>query len=159
MKKIPLTDKVCKRNDLEFFYKLNKKTSQNLNIISKSNILNSNYSNHKMRIFLRNFHQKPYWKLRKARIIHWNLFFNKTIRRQRYRVFINKFVKYHKNLSYNYTYFITLFTKFTFSWTRIAKWGSFFKSMVVCRDKFILRLPFFFSYFINWKLLKKKTIY
>lgn len=60
MKKIPLTDRVVKRNNLEFFYKLNKHTSEDLLLNSNENVLKQAYASNKFKIYLRNFHQKPY---------------------------------------------------------------------------------------------------
>lgn len=159
MKKIPLTDRVISKNNLEFFYKLNKHTSEDLLLSANSNILKSNILLNKFKVYLRNFHQKPYWKLRKARILHWMLFSNKTIRKNRYKNFINRFMKRNETLSYNYTFFVNFFTRFFVSWTRVSKFESFFKRSLVNKDQTVLKLPLMFNSFFNWKILKKKNYF
>lgn len=66
IKRIPVSERVLEAASVEFFYKLNKKTDEALiddfaiNIDEEEDLL----------IYLRNYHQKPYFKFRKARIAH-----------------------------------------------------------------------------------------
>jgi hypothetical protein len=60
-KRIPLTKKTVLRNNLDFFYRLHRKTSLKIKEFIGSNNLNSlNGFRKTFKIFLRNFHQKPY---------------------------------------------------------------------------------------------------
>ena len=157
VKKIPLSKRVVSRNNLEFFYKLHKHTKKNLNYIYTGHSIFSNNLQERWRVYLRNFHQQPYFKLRKARLVHWSLFYNKTIRKQRYGVFINKFLKKYSQLSYNYSFFFNFFLKTFLSWTRFSNLESFFKLLMVEKGSRILKLPYFLSSMFNWNILKKKN--
>lgn len=157
VKKIPLTERVISQYNLEFFYKLNKNSKDDLLHLSDDFSAQRWELNSSFTLYLRNFHQKPFWKLRKARRLHWNLFFKKTIRKQRYKVFIDRFVKHHNNLTYNYTFFVNFFTKFSLSWSRTSKLESFCKNLLISKEKEILKLPLVYSKYFNWELLKKKN--
>ncbi len=67
--RIPLTKKVINDSNLEIFYKLNKNLKEDLSQLVKNpnNLVNDEIDFH---VYLRNYHQKPYWKLRGARILH-----------------------------------------------------------------------------------------
>lgn len=156
VKKIPISDRVVTQYSLEFFYKLNKFTPK---LAVTSNLLEFCLENNDFLIYLRNYHQKPYWKLRKARIAHWSLFFNKTIRQQRYKGFIKKFLKQQDKLSYTYTFFVNFFTDFHISWTRTSKLESFCKRNFVQLSGSILKLPMFFCEFFKWKFFKKRNLF
>jgi hypothetical protein len=143
VKKIPLSKRVVSKNNLEFFYKLHKHTKKNLNELFTNESGFTNNSQNKLRVYLRNFHQQPYLKLRKARVIHWELFYNKTIRKQKYRSFINKFLKKYSQLSYNYSFFFNFFLKTFLSWTRFSNLESFLKLLMVHKGGSILKLPHF----------------
>ena len=157
VKKIPLSKRVVVRNNLEFFYKLHKHTKKNLNDLTTGQWRFLDNSQSRLKVYLRNFHQQPYLKLRKSRVIHWELFYNKTIRKQRYRSFINKFLKKYSQLSYNYSFFFNFFLKTFLSWTRFSNLESFFKLLIVEKKGRILKLPYFLSNVFNWNILKKKN--
>lgn len=157
LKKIPLSHRVILKNNVEFFYKLHKDTKRALLEFTTIGDFTPISIKDKFRIYLRNFHQKPFWKLRKARIAHWSLFFNKTLRKQRYKGFINRFVKNYQKLSYNYSFFFNFFFKTYISWTRFSKLESFFKSLIVDQQSNILKLPFFFRDMFQWTAVKKKN--
>ncbi len=153
IKRIPVSERVLEAASVEFFYKLNKKTDEALiddfaiNIDEEEDLL----------IYLRNYHQKPYFKFRKARIAHWNLFFHKTLRKQRYKGFIERFVKKPEKLSYVLSFLTNLFTKLKFSWTRLDKLESFFKLYSVTYSKQVARIPMIFTQFFKWKSLKRRS--
>lgn len=155
VKRMPVSKRVIENTSVEFFYKLNKK--KNRNIIEDFDLIDEERPD--LFIYLRNYHQKPYNKLRKARVTHWNLFFNKTIRKQRYKGFINRFVKKPNKLTYSLAYFANVFTRLKFSWTRIDKLESFFKLYIVEYSKSILRIPMLFTNFFKWKILKRKSFF
>ncbi len=160
IKKLPISQRVIETTNVEFFYKLNKDFKRE--ILSDSQDYFEDYfeESDDFLIYLRNYNQKPYLKLRKARIAHWHLFFNKTIRKQRYKGFINKFIrKYHK-LSYAYTFFVNFFTDFKLSWSRTNKLDSFCKNILIeNHNNSILKLPLVLSKILKFKLLKKKNYY
>lgn len=145
VKRMPISNRVIENTSVEFFYKLNKK--KNRNVIEDFDIIDEDKPD--LFIYLRNYHQKPYHKLRKARIVHWGLFFNKTLRKQRYKGFINRFVKKPNKLTYALSYFANVFTRLKFSWTRIDKLESFFKLYIVEYSKNILRIPMLFTNFFR----------
>ena len=159
--KVPLTDRVIQNSYLDFFYKNNKNGCD----------INYNYSHfltlkgfedesvQDLTIFLRNYNQKPYWKLRLARIIHWNFFYKqKSIREQRYKTFLPTFLKKQNRFTNINIYLLAFFTNMQVSWTRIQLITSFLKKiMVIKASNSIFFLPRTFSGVINWKFLKKKS--
>lgn len=155
VKRMPVSKRVMENTSVEFFYKLNKK--KNRNVIEDFDIIDDDKPD--LFIYLRNYHQKPYHKLRKARIAHWGLFFNKTLRKQRYKGFINRFVKKPNKLTYALSYFANVFTRLKFSWTRIDKLESFFKLYIIEYSKNILRIPMLFTNFFRWKILKRRSFF
>jgi len=156
IKKIPVSNSVISQYNLEFFYKLNKFTPA---LAATDRLSEFCAENSDFLIYLRNYHQKPYWKFRKARIAHWGLFFNKTLRQQRYKGFIKTFLKQHNKLSYTYTFFANFFTDFHISWIRTDKLESFCKLNLVQVSGSILKLPMFFCDFFKWKFLKKRNFF
>lgn len=66
VKRMPLSKRVIENTSVEFFYKLNKK--KNRNVIEDFDVIDEDKPD--LFIYLRNYHQKPYHKLRKARIVH-----------------------------------------------------------------------------------------
>lgn len=156
VQKIPLTTKVLNNYNVEFFYKLNKKTKQS-NIEESYNFSYGFEEESPLFIYSRNYHQKPYWKLRKSRILHWNLFYKKTIRKQRYGSFLKKFMKKYTKFSYDYTFLVNFFTKFNLSWTRTSKFPSQCKKLFFEKTKNIIKLPLFFNNFFNWRFLKRRN--
>lgn len=145
VQRIPVSTRVIEAASVDFFYKLNKK--KNRFLIDDFDATVNNEPD--LLIYLRNYHQKPYHKLRKARIAHWGLFFNKTLRKQRYKGFINRFVKKPNKLSYVMNYFVNVFTKMKFSWTRVDKLESFFKLYFVEYSRNIVRIPMIFANFFK----------
>lgn len=152
-KRIPVSLRIVEAASVEFFYKLNKK--KNWNLIEDFNQADS--SNEDFLIYLRNYHQKPYHKFRKARIAHWSFFFNKTLRKQRYKGFISKYLKKYNKISYSLSFFMNFFTKMKFSWTRMDKLESFFKLYIVEYSNNIVRIPMIFANFFKWNLLKRRN--
>ncbi len=159
VQRIPISERVASQQNVEFFYKLEKNSIENINFFYKNGGIFMDDINQKVTIFARNYHQKPYWKLRKSRLAHWKLFFKKTIRQQRYKAFIGKFIKNYWKLSYSYSFLINFFTKFRVSWTRSNKFESFFKTFLTQKNSKVVKLPLFFAYYFNWKFLKKKNYY
>lgn len=159
-KRIPLSKRVVLRNNLEIFYKLHRKVHLKI----KDLLVNKKFTTipllkKRFKIFLRNFHQKPYWKLRLARIAHWSLFTTKTLRKQRYTIFFEKFIKNYQKLSHNFFFYLNFFMKTALSWTRLGHTESFFKYTFVENTKSILKLPLFFFKKFNWSVLVKKTFF
>lgn len=159
-KRIPLSKRVVLRNNLEIFYKLHRKVHLKIKdlLVNKKSISMPPLKK-RFKIFLRNFHQKPYWKLRLARIAHWSLFTTKTLRKQRYTIFFEKFIKNYQKLSHNFFFYLNFFMKTALSWTRLGYSESFFKDIFVENTKSILKLPLFFFKKFNWSVLVKKTFF
>ncbi len=160
IKRIPLSQRVIEVSNVEFFYKLNKDFKREI-LGGLENYFDDYFEeSDDLLIYLRNYHQKPYLKLRKARVAHWHLFFNKTIRKQRYKGFINRFMKKYDKLSYVYTFFVNFFTNFKVSWSRTNKLESFCKTILIENHKnMVLKIPTIFSKVLKLKLLKKKNYY
>lgn len=70
VKRMPLSERVIIATNLELFYKLNKRLKDEVIYLSKNYDSTSYELEPDLLIYLRNYHQKPYWKLRKARISH-----------------------------------------------------------------------------------------
>lgn len=155
VKKIPISERLFEQYNLEFFYKLNKNTKEE--VLYNALTYNTGSDVSDLVIYLRNYHQKPYWKLRKARRAHWSLFFSTTIRKQRYKKFITKYLKTYDKLSYTYTFFVNFFTKFNISWTRTSQLEAFCKRNLVIVGRNIIQLPYFITTILNWKVLQKKN--
>lgn len=66
VQRMPVSTRVIEAASVDFFYKLNKK--KNKFLIEDFDITENNEPD--LLIYLRNYHQKPYHKLRKARIAH-----------------------------------------------------------------------------------------
>lgn len=106
----------------KLFYKSNKnfyKLGYKSKIIKRSVGLKKNYfldnffdfkENKKFKILLRNYDKKPYWKLRTSRILHWGFFFNKTLRKKRYKKFIFNFLR-NKEKNYILSTIISTFCR------------------------------------------------
>ena len=158
--KIPLTQRVLNNSYLEFFYKFKKDIDLiTFNFNSFINVKAYDLDSENFTIYLRNYHQKPYWKFRLARIIHWDFFFKKKkLKKQRYKSFLVKFLKNYKKYSSIYIYFINLFILNQISWTRIQKFTSFLKDLLVINLKGqVYLLPVSFLRLVNWKKQKKKS--
>lgn len=152
IKKVPLTNLAINDSALEYNYKLNKKNKRNKTVLKKHNLKK------KLVLYMRNYHQKPYWKLRQARRTHWNLFFNKSIRSQRYKQFINTYLKKYYKSSYERIHLINLFTKLQISWKRLQSTPDIYKSnLIECFKQPIILLPLFHVNFFQWKSLKKRN--
>ena len=159
-KRIPLSKKIVSRNNLQIFYKLHRKTNLKIkDLLLNKNLTSSKPLKRRFKIFLRNFHQKPYWKLRLARIAHWGLFTTKTLRKQRYKVFFEKFIKRYQKLSHNIFFYLNFFMKTALSWTRLGYTESFFKYTFVEQSKSIVKLPIFLFNKFNWSVLVRKAFF
>lgn len=158
-RRIPLSRRVVDTTNIDFFYKLNKQLKNSL-LAKNLDYFSNNFSSASdFTIYLRNYHQKPYLKLRKARLVHWNLFFSKTIRKQRYKTFIKRYIRSYSNLSYLYSFLVNFFTNFKVSWFRLNKLESFSKTNLVELSSFgVLKLPLLFSKILKWKILKYKNL-
>jgi len=70
VKRMPISQRVIETANVEFFYKHSKDTKAQLlhcTVMSNEEIFDSDED---LLIYLRNYHQKPYLKLRKARVAH-----------------------------------------------------------------------------------------
>lgn len=153
IKRIPVSARVIEATAVEFFYKLNKKFNNHL--AEDFAFIEEEVTD--FLIYLRNYHQKPYFKFRKARIAHWKLFFNKTLRQQRYKGFLRRFVKKYEQVSYTLNFLVNFFTKVKLSWTRCGKLESFLKLYVVEYTNSIVRIPLIFTNFFKWDILKRRS--
>lgn len=164
--KIPLTQKIINNSYLKFFYKRRKWSKRNklpfffefqtLAVPGYKNVLQR--SKKKLTMFLRNYDQKPFWKLRTARHLHWKLFFKKkTLKRQCYNQFLLKYMKKYNKMYYFYYYLITIFTKFKISWHRLKQFPIFSHQELVSTTDSIIILPLFLRQYFNWKIFKKIT--
>lgn len=158
-RRIPISKRVVETTNIDFFYKLNKH-SKNALISKNLDYFSTKFSNsNDFIIYLRNYHQKPYLKLRKARVAHWQLFFTKTIRKQRYKSFLLKYIRNYHKLSYVYSFLVNFFTLFKVSWFRLNKLESFSKTILIENSNFdIVKLPLLFSKILKWKFLKHKNL-
>ena len=157
VKRMPLSERVITATNVDFFYKLHKNLDEEITLMSRNLESLAENDPFDFLIYLRNYNQKPYWKLRKSRIAHWRLFWNKTIKKQRYKGFLAKFLRNHERLSYSYTFFVNFFTKFNISWTRVDKLESFCKNILVeNHNNSIIKVPLFFSRFLRWVVLKRR---
>lgn len=159
--RIPLTSRVIQNSYLDFFYKFSKEDTDieyNLNTFSTLKSFEKS-TDESLTIFLRNYDDKPYWKLRLSRILHWKFFFKKkSIRKQRYSSFLPFFLKKQKEFTNLYIYLLTIFTNMQMSWTRIQTITLFIKKILIIKvSPSIFFLPTSFSNVINWKFLKTKT--
>lgn len=146
VKRMPLSQRVIETTNVEFFYKLNKYTKGDLLSEMPDYFDDAFDDSNDLIIYLRNYHQKPYLKLRKARVTHWKLFVNKTIRKQRYKGFINRYVRKYNKLSYTYSFLVNFFTNFKISWFRMNKLESFCKTSLI--EKYsngVVKIPLLFS--------------
>lgn len=66
VRRMPITTRVIEATAVEFFYKLNKKFNRYL----AETFTTADDHDTDFLVYLRNFHQKPYLKLRKARVAH-----------------------------------------------------------------------------------------
>lgn len=60
IQKIPVSERLLSNYNLEFFYKLNKFTKEDLTFISNNYELNLETESDEFLVYLRNYHQKPY---------------------------------------------------------------------------------------------------
>lgn len=155
IRRIPVSTRVIEATSVEFFYKMNKKFNRNL--VEDYDLVDEEVT--EFIIYLRNYHQKPYFKFRKARMAHWRLFFNKTLRQQRYKGFLKRFMKKYEQLSYTLNFLVNFFTKVKLSWTRCSKLESFLKLYVVEYSHNIVRIPLIFMNFFKWGVLRKKSYF
>ncbi len=156
--KISLSQKLLNTSFLEFFYKYSKNKDQHkLKEQTYTTLHIPNNSNY-FTIFLRNYHQKPYWKFRTARIIHWNFFFKKTLRQKRFNNFLQIYIKNYKKFSNVYVYLLALYSKLSLSQSRLQKISSFLKEFYInkltCN---LLIIPIYFQRKINWNFYKNRS--
>ena len=151
--RILIKQQTINENFLQTYYKFNKinnyRTSANLFSTAKEN---------KFIAHVKNYHNKPYWALRAARIAHWQLFTNKTLREQRYKGFLKIFLRKYSKLAKPYIFIINNLLSHKISWTKLKQVNSLFKnSLVQEHHKNIFQIPTFFSKFINWGFFKIKN--
>ena len=158
LRKIPLTKKVINDSNLELFYKLNKNIDEQT--FNSTLFLNLNTFNveEEFTLYLRNYHQKPYWKLRQSRVSHWNFFFSKTLRKHRYKKFIDFYVKKYDKFGNIYQYLSNYFTGLSISWSRMSRFNNLLKkNLSIKLNSSVLILPMFNNKYIDWQILKKKN--
>lgn len=159
--RIPLTQRLIDEEYAEFFYKLNKDKTDELHIpdsFLEYDIFGETYDDDLfLTVYLRNYDQKPYWKLKVSRVIHWEFFFNKSLREQRYKGFLRNFLKKYNKFDTVLLQYITYFSLFQCSWTRISAIKSFLRSVLTTSKNNIIFTPLFFSNYFNWNFFKKKN--
>lgn len=116
-----------------------------------------NFKEDVFKIFFRNYYRKPYWKLRKSRILHWGFFFTNTIRKRRYKSFILHFMKKSVYKSYIVTQLLAIFCKLKFSFIGFFKAASTVDNIWLYTNNVIFMLPRFFKKQRGWFLFKKKS--
>lgn len=160
--KMTLTKRLVEDANVFFFFKVNKYPKDEYenytwNFENKYKSKTESFDRG-LTIFWRNYHKKPYNKLRIARIVHWGLFTNKTIRKQRYKGFINTYLKVYQKHKLNMIYFLNYFLGCKVSWTRISKISENFKKyFITWISSNVLALPMLTRKYVNWRILKKKV--
>lgn len=159
--RIPITRRLMEEEYTEFFYKLNKDEVEELYIpdaFLEDNIFEDVEDDEPfLHIYLRDYDQKPYWKLRIARTLHWKIFFNKTLRAQRYTNFSKIYLKKYQKINTVLLQYVSYFSLFQCSWTRLSLLKTFLKKIVVTTENNIVFTPLFFANYFNWKFFKKKN--
>ncbi len=115
-----------------------------------------NFKEDIFRIYFRNYYRKPYWKLRKSRILHWGFFFTKTIRKRRYRGFIMKFMKKSLYKAYIITQLLAIFCRLKFSFNAFFKTLYAIDNVWLHTNNVIFMLPRFIKKQWGWFYFKKK---
>lgn len=161
--KITLTSKVIEDEYLHFFYKYNKvKRDENVVGFYK---LESSCINHDidkdLYIYSRNYHKKPYFKLKIARDNHWRVFTTKkTIRKQRYKDFIKHQIKNYYQYLDTYIFLLNFYTKFKMSWFNTSYLKTILKYFILSSYKNkIFILPRFISKYLVWSYFSKRKKY
>jgi len=70
VRRMPVSQRVIDSTNIEFFYKLNKYTKEDITQGKFGYFEDTFDDSDDFLIYLRNYHQKPYLKLRKARVAH-----------------------------------------------------------------------------------------
>lgn len=151
--RVLIKQQTINENFLQSYYKFNK-----TNDYKKQSSFYLNTRERQLIAHVKNYDNKPYWALRAARIVHWQLFTNKTLREQRYKGFLKNFLKKYNKMSKPYIFVINNLISHKISWTKLKQINSLFKnSLVQFYDKNIFQIPTFFSKFINWGFFKIKN--
>jgi len=115
-----------------------------------------NFTKGALKIFFRNYHKKPYWKLRKSRLLHWNFFTNKTICKRRYKNFLKKTIKMPNATNHSMSQLILSFCRIKISYTSMLQYNNNIIQNLISKNKMSIMLPIFFKKTFYWKKIKKK---
>lgn len=116
-----------------------------------------NFKEEVTKLYLRNYDRKPYWKLRKSRILHWNFFYNKTLRKRRYKAFLPKFLKKSKYNSFIVTQILSVYCNLHFSFIDFFRISNIAKAIFLNTNMVIYMLPKFLKKKKAWLKKKKKA--
>ena len=139
----PLTGKLVELSIVEYFYKIAKPLHNTHRSFS---------------INFRDYNRKPYWKLRKARLVHWDLETSNTINKRRYTNYLATSFSKDQNTLFSSSFLHmasvnlphTQFQKINKSLTK-----HFWISNISPRYS-IFKLPIFLTNYLNWNLYNKK---
>ena len=158
--RITLTRRLVEDSNLYYFFKFNKNYENHYQDLAKpSNLSTSKFSmNEDFTLFLRNFHKKPYNKLRLARLVHWGFFFKKTIKKQKYKKFINSYIKKSHIKLADQLFIFCYFLNFKISPTRLNNVVKQLKNLVTTQlSSKVISLPLVSNRYISWNFFKKKS--
>lgn len=158
--RITLTKRVVEDSNLHYFFKFNKNYENHYqDLIKSANSNTSKFSiNEDFTLFLRNFHKKPYNKLRLARLVHWGFFFKKTIKKQKYKKFINPYIKKSHTKYLDQLFIFCYFLNCKISPTRLNRITKQLTSLVTTQlSAKIISLPIISNQYISWSFFKKKN--
>lgn len=143
IEKLLLTKNSLEENLLGYYYKNDKKP--------KNQLL----------LKLRNFNKKPYWKIRKSRILFWKLFSYQTLKKQKYLAKKDNLYKEKFKTESNALIVLRILYNIYISDLRISsEFYKNFKLLITLKTfskESVLYLPVFYKNLINWSLLKKKN--
>jgi len=163
-----LTLKSVTNNYLKIFYKDNKnyyslrylvkKFKRNF-FLKKSMFRDIFFNFHKedTKIYLRNYDKKPYWKLRKSRILHWGFFYKNTLRKRRYKTFLSNFLKKKKQEVFIITQIISIYCDLRLSFKGFLEIPSILKNALIGTNNLIFMLPKFLKK-KKWKIKLHRSI-
>lgn len=147
----------------KLFYKSNKslyKLRYKSKIIKRSLTFKKNYfldnffnfkESNKFKILMRNYDKKPYWKLRASRILHWGFFFNKTLKKKRYKNFIFNFLR-NKEKNYILSTIISMFCRVRIPYIKFLEISDIIINELCVSDNNIYLLPRVFKcIFLNYR--------
>ncbi len=150
---------------LKLFYKDNKNYYRMLFLKKKKYIYSLAYSNaffnfkeDAFKIYLRNYYRKPYWKLRRSRILHWNFFSTKTLRKRRYKGFIEHFLKKSSPKFVIITQLLSIFCRLKFSFIGFYKAASLLNKVWLFTNNIIFMLPKIIKRQKQWIIVKRKNL-